>query len=95
MADQSDVEVTLVSLTSAALYPNGTAGASVPGADCRIYRGWPNPAALDSDLRAGIINVTVFPSHGAGQITTRYQQQWSSSRDHRVGSGPRHAALSA
>lgn len=78
MADQSDVEATLVSLVSAALYPNGTGATSIPGPDCRIYRGWPNAPALDADLRAGIVNVTVFPSHGPGRVTTRYQQEWSS-----------------
>ncbi len=41
MADQSDVETALVALASAALYPNGTEAASVPGVNCRIYRGWP------------------------------------------------------
>ena len=64
MADQSDVEIALVSVVSAALYPNGTDEASVPGPDCRIYRGWPNSAALDADLAAGKINVTVFPGGG-------------------------------
>lgn len=77
MADQSDVETALVTLTAGALYPSGTGASSVPGADCRIYRGWPNAAALDSDLRAGIINVTVFPGHGTGRVTTRYQQEWT------------------
>ncbi len=76
MADQSDVESALVTVASNALYPNGTAAASVPGVDCRIYRGWPNAAALDSDLRAGIVNVTVFPSPDPGRATTRYQQEW-------------------
>jgi hypothetical protein len=76
MADQSDVENALVSLVSSALYPNGTDEASVPGPDCRIYRGWPNSAALDRDLAAGKINVTVFPGNGAGRTTTRYAEQW-------------------
>ncbi len=79
MADQSDVEGALVTLASAALYPGGTATASVPGVDCRIYRGWPNAAALDTDLRAGIVNVTVFPGQGEGRVTTRYQQEWAAS----------------
>lgn len=78
MADQSDVESVLVALAAAALYPNGTGIASVTGADCRIYRGWPNAAALDTDLRAGIVNVTVFPAQG-GRVTTRYQQEWAAS----------------
>lgn len=79
MADQSDVENALVTLASAALYPGGTAAASVPGVDCRIYRGWPNAAALDTDLRAGIVNVTVFPGQGEGRVTTRYHQEWIAS----------------
>ena len=77
MADQSDVENALVALAMAALYPNGTTAASVPGVDCRIYRGWPNAASLDADLRAGVVNITVFPAQGGGRVTTRYQQQWA------------------
>ena len=78
MADQSDVEFTLVNLASGALYPNGTTQPSIPGPDCRIYRGWPNSAALDSDLSAGKINVTVVPA-GDGHATTRFSDQWSQS----------------
>src|SRR5690242_4735388 len=77
MADQSDVEDALVELVSAALYPNGTSAGSVPGPDCRVYRGWPNSAALDADLAAGRVNVTVFPGSGTGRTTTRYPQQWA------------------
>ena len=76
MADQSDVENALVNLVSGSLYPNGTDAASLPGPDCRIYRGWPSSAALDKDLSAGTINVTVFPGSGAGRTTTRYAEQW-------------------
>jgi hypothetical protein len=76
MADQSDVETALVSLVSSALYPNGTDATSVPGPDCRIYRGWPHSAALDKDLADGRINITVFPGGGPGRTTTRYAEQW-------------------
>ena len=76
MADQADVETALVGLVAAALYPNGPDAASVPGPDCRIYRGWPHPAALDADLRAGKVNVTVYPAAGAGRVSTRYVQEW-------------------
>jgi hypothetical protein len=76
MADQSDVENALVNLVSVALYPNGTDEASVCGRDCRVYRGWPNSAALDTDLAAGRINITVFPGSGAGRTTTRYAERW-------------------
>jgi hypothetical protein len=76
MADQSDVEVALVNVISAALYPAGTGSASVPGPDCRVYRGWPNSIALDADLAAGKINVTIFPGGGTSRTTTRYSEQW-------------------
>jgi len=76
MADQSDVESALVSSASVALYPGGVGAGSVPGPECRVYRGWPQPAALDADLLAGKINVTVFPAGGSGKTTTRYSEQW-------------------
>lgn len=76
MADEADVEAALVTLVATALYPNGTSEPSVPGPDCRIYRGWPNSAALDADLAAGRINVTVFPTSEPTRITTRYSQEW-------------------
>ncbi len=76
MADQADVETALVGVVAAALYPNGPNAGSVPGPDCRIYRGWPNAAALDNDLRAGKVNVTVYPAPGAGRVSTRYIQEW-------------------
>jgi hypothetical protein len=76
MADQSDVETTLVGLVSAALYPDGTTASSIPGPVCRIYRGWPKAAALNADLAAGRINVTVFPAGAAIRNTTRYPDEW-------------------
>ncbi|MEJ0016756.1 MAG: hypothetical protein WDN25_09330 [Acetobacteraceae bacterium] len=76
MADQSDVEEALVSIASLALYPNGIGEPSVPGPDCRIYRGWPNSAALDADLAAGKINVTVFQAGTTARTTTRFAEQW-------------------
>jgi hypothetical protein len=79
MADQSDVEAALVTLVSAALYPDGVGGSSVPGPVCRIYRGWPKAAALNADLAAGRINVTVFPASAAMRNTTRYPDEWTTS----------------
>ena len=76
MADQSEVESALVSVASAALYPNGLGAPSLPGSECRVYRGWPHPAALDADLLAGNVNVTVFSAGGLGKTTTRYADQW-------------------
>lgn len=77
MADQADVEAVLAALAAASLYPNGTANPSVPGPDCRIYRGWPNPSALDADLAAGRINVTVFPLEFKLRNVTRFPAHWT------------------
>jgi hypothetical protein len=76
MADQSDVETALVSLVATALYPNGPDEPSSIGPDCRIYRGWPTSAALDADLAAGRINVTIFPQGEQGRNTTRFTPRW-------------------
>ena len=62
MADLSDVEIALVDEIIKALYPNGSAVDSAVGGVCRVYRGWPSPVALNADLAAGVVNVTVIPS---------------------------------
>ena len=77
MADELDVETALANAASVALYPNGPGAASVPGPDCRVYRGWPTSGALDADLAIGTINVTVYPSARVGRTTTRYAPRWS------------------
>ena len=76
MPAQSDVEIALALLASTALYPNGETAASAIPATVRIYRGWPNTAALDADLGAGRVNVTIFPVPEATTVTTRYLADW-------------------
>ncbi len=77
MPAQSDAETALVQLAANALYPNGpAAGSDVSASAIRIYRGWPNAAALDTDLAAGRVNVSVFPVPGATRVTTRYSPDW-------------------
>lgn len=77
MADQADVEAALAGIVGGALYPSGLeAGCVVPGAVVRIYRGWPTPAALDADLAAGRVNVSVGGVPGSTRLTTRYPDQW-------------------
>ena len=76
MPAQSDVETALVQLAAAALYPNGTNLLSAIAATIRIYRGWPNATALDADLAAQRVNITVFPVAGATRNTTRYAPDW-------------------
>jgi len=75
MADQSDVETALAGLVGAVLYPQGATAPSILGRICRIYRGWPNAAALDADLAAGRVNVTVFPGAQPQRNTTRWPDQ--------------------
>jgi hypothetical protein len=72
MPNQVDAELALALLAANALYPTGFSGPSAVLATVRIYRGWPNAAALDADLAAGRVNVTVFPVPGATRVTTRY-----------------------
>ena len=79
MADQSDVENAIAALAAAALYPEGPDTASLPGPPCRIYRGWPNPVALNADLAMGCVNVTIFAGDASPHLTTRFSEEWLSS----------------
>jgi hypothetical protein len=72
MADLSDVENAIVSAVAEALYPQGLALGSVVGATCRVYRGWPSTAMLNSDLAAGVVNVTVFPTTTSDEVPDPY-----------------------
>jgi hypothetical protein len=59
--DLSDVEAVLVSTITQIVYPYGTAAASAVGHPCKVFRGWPVPGNLDADLKAGFVNISVFP----------------------------------
>jgi hypothetical protein len=76
MADQSDVETALAAIVANALYPAGSSAPSATGTVCRIYRGFPAPAALDADLAAGTINVSITARDGAVKNVTRYPRRW-------------------
>jgi hypothetical protein len=76
MADQADVESALAAIVANALYPNGTGAASVIGAECRVYRGFPTARALDADLSSGVLNVSVSSGSEALKNVTRYPRQW-------------------
>jgi hypothetical protein len=77
MADLSDVETAIVTLVSSLVYPNGSGQPSAVLNDLnaplpvKIFRGWPVPATLDSDLSAGTANISIYP-RGTGRNTTRY-----------------------
>jgi hypothetical protein len=76
MADQSDVETVLTQLVSGVIYPQGADAPSILGAACRIYRGWPNSAALNADLAARRVNITVFPDARQQLNTTRWTTEF-------------------
>lgn len=77
MADISEVEQAVANTVTSILYPAGSAQSSIVGALCRVYRGWPNSATLNTDLSAGVINVTIVADNDSGRITTRYLPEWS------------------
>jgi hypothetical protein len=76
MADVSEVEQAVADSVTSSLYPEGSSQASVVGVQCRVYRGWPNAATLNSDLSAGVVNVTIAPDNESGRTTTRYLPEW-------------------
>ena len=76
MADQSDVEAVLARLVSGVIYPQGTSAPSILGVDCRIYRGWPNSAALNADLAGKRVNITVFPEPRQQVNSTRWSSEF-------------------
>lgn len=76
MADISDVESALRDAIVSAIYPTGTSNPSSIGAATRVYRGWPNAAALDLDLKAGIVNVSVYSRPGMERNVSRYPVEW-------------------
>lgn len=76
MADLSDVEQAIVSLATGIIYPLGSSESSIVGVTCRIYRGWPNSATLNSDLNNGFVNITVSSDNDSGKTTTRYLEEW-------------------
>lgn len=76
MADISDVENALAGALTSILYPSGSAQSSIVGVLCRVYRGWPNSATLNTDLSAGVVNVTIVTDSDSGHVTTRYLPEW-------------------
>src|ERR1700712_2603299 len=76
MADLSDVEQAVVNAITSILYPAGSSQFSIIGAICRVYRGWPNSATLNTDLSTGTVNVTVVTDNDSGRTTTRYLPEW-------------------
>jgi hypothetical protein len=75
MADTSDVENALKTLCVAAIYPNGTGGASIVNTTVGVVRGWPTANDLDTELGAGQAIVSIFPPEGMERNTTRWPRE--------------------
>lgn len=82
MADLSQVSDAIVTLLSAALYPNGTSQPSAIGYPVKIFSGWPVQAQLQADLQTSaahpvpVTSVSVYPQPSIERVTTRYPQEW-------------------
>lgn len=86
MADETDVSNTLVSLITAALYPNGTSLPSIASrgtlgpniitlpspVQCKIFRGFPTTQQQTDAIRGGYVNVSVFARNGVERNVSRY-----------------------
>lgn len=79
MADLGDVLRALRDAVSQILYPNGVPGGAMPqsaaGAPARVYVGWPD-ASLDADLKAGIVQVTIWPRSGMTRDVGPFLTGW-------------------
>lgn len=75
MADLSDVNNTLASLATTAVYPNGASQASITGVTVTTASGWPVPTQLDAIMAAGNAMVTVYPMKETETNTTRFMPQ--------------------
>jgi len=76
MATISDLRAAIAQAVGDMLYPAGvpvgtTPPSSVAGCPVRVYQGWPEREAIDADMAAGIVDVTVNVLPG-GVNTTRY-----------------------
>src|SRR5581483_1954692 len=81
MADLADVETALKSAVLGLVYPNGTSSPSAIVVDStpvptKIGRGWPLKTTLQSDLAAGVANISIFNQPGMDRNTTRFEQDW-------------------
>jgi hypothetical protein len=84
MADEVDVENTLVSVIVAALYPNGTGAACAAGVPCNVFRGWPTQQAQTAAIAGNYVNISVATRNGVERNTSnhRYGAYWQVNPTH-------------
>ena len=75
MADQTDVETSLVNLLVGVAYPNGTSQAPGQGYPVLAMPGWPTPETVDATMATGKICCWVY-SRPEVRETTRFPYQW-------------------
>ncbi len=75
MASLSDVLSVLETITTNAVYPDGTSSASVAGVDVAMMQGWPVRTVLDTQLKAGKAAVSLF-STTKEKIVTKFLRDW-------------------
>jgi len=76
MADETDVENTLVGIIAAALYPNGTSQPCAAGVPCMVFRGWPTTQQQEASKKQNFVNVSVAARNGVERNTARYPLLW-------------------
>ena len=78
MANLSAVENAIAALVAGFAYPNGMAQQSVVGATVRVFRGWPDPKQLNTDMAAGVCDISIYSIPGGSRDTSRYPRDWHS-----------------
>jgi hypothetical protein len=77
MPDLSEVADVLVSKACTAVYPSGTSQPSVCNAAVKLFQGWPVPNDLESSLRAGNVQVSVYPLPTERKTNRNINRQWN------------------
>lgn len=78
MADEVDVETTLLGIIVGALYPNGTSQPSSASVAVSVFRGWPTVNQMEAAKNAtsGLVNVSITTRSGSEKNTSRYPINW-------------------
>jgi hypothetical protein len=76
MATISDLRAALAQAVGDMLYPAGVPAGTTPpspvaGCPVRVFQGWPEREAIDADMAAGIVDVSIYVVPGSVN-TTRY-----------------------
>jgi hypothetical protein len=78
MATISDLRAAIAQAVGDMLYPAGVPAGTTPpspvaGCPVRVFQGWPEREAIDADMAAGIVDVSIYTLPGSTN-TTRYPE---------------------